>query len=123
MTQVSMISRTGSWLTQPCRAPTVLCMTQAGVENVSRETAPGRGWRVDDSTFGARLALIRQRMDWNLQEAALACNVPAASWTNWERKGTDPRALLAVVRQIADRTGCDYLWLLAGPEATAVDAA
>lgn len=91
-------------------------MTQASVEPATRE---GRGWRVDDSSFGARLALIRQRMDWNLKEAALACDVPAASWTNWERRGADPRALLAVVRRIADRTGCDYLWLLVGPEADA----
>jgi transcriptional regulator with XRE-family HTH domain len=91
-------------------------MTQASVEDATGDRPGRRGWTVDASSFGARLALIRQRMDWNLKEAALACNVPAQSWTNWERKDTDPRALLAVVRQISDRTGCDYLWLLAGPE-------
>jgi transcriptional regulator with XRE-family HTH domain len=87
------------------------------MESATAEGAvAGRGWTVDGSTFGARLALIRQRMDWNLKEAADECNVPAASWTNWERKGADPRGLLNIVRQISDRTGCDYLWLLAGPE-------
>ena len=91
-------------------------MTQARTEPATAERAAARGWTVNDSTFGARLALIRQHMDWNLKEAALACNVPAQTWTNWERKGQDPQRLHAVVRQIADRSGCDYLWLLAGPE-------
>ena len=55
------------------------CMTTAPTE---------QGWVADDSEFGARLALIRQRMAWgNVKEAALACGLPVESWRNWERDG------------------------------------
>lgn len=72
-----------------------------------------RGWTVDDSTFGARLALIRQRMRWNIKEAARECGVPAASWGTWE-DGATPRKLVEVSTLIAQRTGCDLGWLIAG---------
>lgn len=72
------------------------------------------GWTVDDSTFGARLALIRVRMDWNLKEAARACGLPAASWRTWERDGAMPRRVVEVCKLISDSTGCNYLWLLTG---------
>jgi hypothetical protein len=72
------------------------------------------GWTVDDSTFGARLALIRIRMDWNVKEAARSCEVPAASWRTWERDGVTPRRVVDIAKTISDVTGCDYLWLLTG---------
>jgi hypothetical protein len=72
-------------------------------------------WVPDDSTFGARLALIRQRMGWgNVKEAAMACGLPVESWRNWERDGAMPRRMVEVASVIADRTGCDLGWLLAG---------
>jgi transcriptional regulator with XRE-family HTH domain len=71
-----------------------------------------RGWTVDDSTFGARLALVRQRMDWNIKEAAEACGVPVASWRSWERAGAEPRRYMEKARMIATRTGCDLVWLV-----------
>lgn len=74
----------------------------------------GQGWTVDDSSFGARLALIRQRMRWNIKEAARECGIPAASWGTWE-DGAMPRRYTEMCRLIADRTGCDYGWLLDGP--------
>lgn len=74
------------------------------------------GWVADDSTFGARLALIRQRMGWgNVKEAALACGVPVASWRNWERDGRLPRDLIQVSGQISRTTGCDQAWLAGLP--------
>lgn len=77
------------------------------------------GWTADDSTFGARLALIRQRMAWgNVKEAATACGVPAESWRRWERDGRSPRDVLEIAALIAERTGCDYGWLLAGDRLT-----
>jgi hypothetical protein len=77
------------------------------------------GWTADDSTFGARLALVRQRMGWgNLKQAAVACGVPAESWRRWERDGRSPRDILEIAAIIADRTGCDYGWLLAGGRLT-----
>lgn len=68
----------------------------------------------DDSTFGARLALVRQRMGWNVKEASLACGVPQASWREWEFSARRPRELQDVCEQIAKRTGCDDIWLMTG---------
>jgi hypothetical protein len=75
----------------------------------------GAGWVPDDDTFGARLALIRQRMGWgNVKEAALACGLPPESWRTWERDGVEPRGIVQKVALISDRTGCDFDWLLWG---------
>ena len=74
----------------------------------------GQGWTVDDSTFGARLALIRQRMQWNVKEAARECGIPAASWGTWEN-GAMPRRYTEMCKLIAYRTGCDLTWLTIGP--------
>jgi hypothetical protein len=71
------------------------------------------GWVADDGTFGARLALIRQRMGWgNVREAALACGLPVESWRGWERDGRLPRDLITVGRAISSRTGCNLGWLV-----------
>lgn len=80
-------------------------------------TQPGaRGWTADDSTFGARLALVRQRMGWgNVKEAAVGCGLPVESWRNWERDGRLPRDLIGVGRSISSRTGCDLAWLIGMP--------
>lgn len=75
-----------------------------------------QGWVADDSTFGARLALVRQRMRWgNVKEAAVACGLPTESWRSWERDGRTPQRLVEVASIIADRTGCNLGWLIAGP--------
>lgn len=76
-----------------------------------------QGWTVDDSTFGARLALVRQRMSWNIKEAARECGVPAASWGTWEN-GAMPRRYTEICRLISGRTGCDFGWLALGPQST-----
>ncbi len=93
------------------RVSCVVChcarMTTAGMPR------PG-GWIQDDSTFGARLALVRFRMGWNMKEAALACGVPAASWRGWEADGSLPRDYVAICRVISSRTLCDYGWLREG---------
>lgn len=84
-------------------------MTQA-------QQSTAKGWMPDDSTFGARLALVRQRMGWgNVREAAVQCGVPAESWRTWERDGVEPRRIVEIAGLISRRTGCDYGWLLAGP--------
>jgi transcriptional regulator with XRE-family HTH domain len=71
------------------------------------------GW-VPELTFGARLALIRQRYGWNVKEAAIACRLPVQSWRGWERDHTQPRRYLEVCRTIAEATGASYDWLLDG---------
>lgn len=76
------------------------------------------GWRPDDSTFGARLALVRQRMGWgNVVEAANECGLPPASWRGWERDGRAPRDYMAVCARISTRTGVDLAWLAGLPPA------
>lgn len=75
-------------------------------------------WIPDDSTFSARLALIRNWMGWgNVKVAALACGIPVATWRSWERDGAKPHDLEAAARRIAARTGADYGWVLGGGEA------
>lgn len=77
-------------------------------------TAPA-AWIPDDGTFGARLALIRQRMGWgNVKEAATACGLPTESWRTWERDGVEPRGLQRIATQISAATGCDLVWLMGG---------
>lgn len=79
-------------------------------------TPKALGWTADDGAFGARLALIRQRMGWgNIALAAKECGVPTDSWRNWEVDGREPRRLTTIAMTIATRTGCDYLWLVHGP--------
>lgn len=85
-------------------------MTNTGVQ--TREP----GWVPDVSSLGARLALVRQAMGWNIAEAATTCGLPVASWRNWENRGKEPRGLLNVAMKIAGVTGVDYRWLALGPE-------
>lgn len=87
--------------------------------STTEQRAPG--WTADASTFGARLALIRQRMGWsNVAMAARACGVPVDSWRNWEVDGREPHRLTTIAMTIATTAGCDYLWLVHGPERGAV---
>lgn len=82
----------------------------------STGTQPATGpWVPDASTFGARLALIRQRMKWgNVAQAAKECGVPTESWRNWE-EGREPRRLVTIALAIATRTNVDLDWLVYGP--------
>lgn len=74
-------------------------------------------WVPDDSTFGARLALLRQAMGWgNVKEAARECGIPTETWRSWESR-TDaslPRKAVERVAQIVGVTGVDLDWLLLG---------
>lgn len=86
------------------------CMT------TSAGTTPPAPWVPDTSTFGARLALVRQKMGWgNVKVAAQQCGVPVESWRNWERDGMEPRRLVTIAMAIATRTGVDVDWLVYGP--------
>jgi len=95
-------------------------MAMLTVMSISEETTqaqtPPVPWTPDDSTFGARLALIRQRMKWgNIARAAKECGVPTDSWRNWEVDGREPHRLVTIAVTIATRTGCDLDWLVYGP--------
>lgn len=100
-------------------------MAMLTVMSTSEETAQARTlpapWTPDDSTFGARLALIRQRMRWgNVAKAAKECGVPTDSWRNWEVDGREPHRLVTIAITIATRTGCDLDWLVYGPNRGAI---
>lgn len=83
----------------------------------ANDSAP---WVPNDSTWGARLALIRQRMKWtNVAQAARECGIPADSWRNWE-EGMEPRRLVTIAMAIATRTGVDVDWLVYGPNGKTV---
>lgn len=69
-------------------------------------------WVPEDS-FGARLALIRQAMKWNVKEAAEACGLNDQSWRNWE-DGRRCRDLIAVAERIAKATDIDIAWIVMG---------
>ena len=71
-------------------------------------------WVPRDDTFGARLALVRQRFGWNLKEASLACGLPQNAWLEWESKGRVPRNIAEVAEKISAHTGADDYWLMTG---------
>jgi transcriptional regulator with XRE-family HTH domain len=96
----------------------MLCLMTA-VNGEPPDVNQGQGWTIDDSSFGARLALVRQRMRWNIKEAARECGIPPASWANWEA-GAMPRRYTEMCRLIAQRTGANYLWLIAGPDSRSI---
>lgn len=73
-------------------------------------------WIPDDRSFGARLALVRWRMQWNMKEAAAECGVSPATWRLWEIEGALPRDMVGTGRKIARRTKCDLGWLIDIPE-------
>lgn len=94
-----------------CRCASMLHMTTATGE----QRSTGDGWTAGPDTFGARLALVRQRMGWNITEAARECGLGAESWRLWEQ-GREPHRLVTIAMAIANKTGCDYLWLVHGPD-------
>lgn len=74
---------------------------------------PGPAWIPDGGQFSSRLALLRHAMGWNAKEAALACTIAPQSWREWE-DGRMPRDYAGSCRKIAERTGCDEVWLMTG---------
>jgi hypothetical protein len=76
------------------------------------------GWVpvLDDSTFGARLVLIRYKKRWpGHKRAAEETGFRTATWQSWEeRPGTRPRDYEEVVAQISRKSGCDAGWLYGG---------
>jgi len=90
----------------------ILCLMTT--DTVTAQTTGA--WVPTDHSFAARLALVRHRMGWNIKEAARECGQPAATWRLWEVEGTTPRDQVKLGRIIATRTGCDYLWLVHGPD-------
>ena len=70
-------------------------------------------WIPDTTTLGARLALTRWKMGWNIGEAERECGLSQNSWANWE-SGAEPRKFIETVGKIAWRTKVDRIWLMTG---------
>jgi len=70
-------------------------------------------WIPDTAQFGARLALVRWKMRWNLKEASLECGLTQNSWQNWE-EGAQPRNYMDAVDRIVKRTQVSRMWLMMG---------
>lgn len=77
------------------------------------DAAVSHDWIPDTSTFGARLALVRWKMGWNLKEAATECNFSQNSWAQWE-DGSMPRNFIEAVNRIVLRTRVNRVWLMTG---------
>lgn len=71
-------------------------------------------WIPSTATFGARLALVRWRMGWNVKEAAQACDLKESNWRGWELDGRLPHRLNEVAGKIAVTTGVSKYWLIDG---------
>ncbi|MEX1078923.1 MAG: helix-turn-helix domain-containing protein [Homoserinimonas sp.] len=76
-------------------------------------TTSTKSWVPDTESFGARLALVRWKMGWNLKEASAECELSANSWSQWE-EGAMPRNYPQAVMSISARTGVDLYWLMTG---------
>lgn len=81
-----------------------VCMTM-----ISSNTS----WVPSTESYGARLALVRWKMGWNLREAERECGLSQNTWGGYE-EGREPRKLIEVSDKIAIRTGVDRMWLLTG---------
>ena len=70
-------------------------------------------WIPDVRSFGARLALTRWHMGWNIAEAERECGFSQNTWSNWEA-GAQPRKYVEAVTKISWATKVNRLWLLTG---------
>lgn len=87
-------------------------MTSHLAEPITDGVGTADGWTADASTFGARLALIRQRKRWgNVKEAAESCGIPVETWRRWERDGRRPLNFMSACQAISKATGADLAWL------------
>jgi hypothetical protein len=94
----------------------IMChMTENAGPAVDPDAPAESAWIPSTDDFGARLAMVRHKMGWNVKEAARECGLPAATWRLWEVDGALPRNIVTIGMAIAQRTGCDYLWLVHGP--------
>lgn len=75
----------------------------------------GEQWIPDTDSFGARLALLRHHMGWNIAQAARECGFAEASWREWELNGAIPRKHRDVALQIYAVTGAHLAWLQGYP--------
>jgi hypothetical protein len=70
---------------------------------------------IPEDTFRNRLGLVRVALGGlNIKEAAELCGLNPENWRRWEDGAGSPRDLEGVCRKIADATGLDYRWLIAG---------
>lgn len=64
-------------------------------------------------TFAHRLVMVRKQLGLTVEDAAVRCGIPHATWTTWER-GTNPRNMATAVEKIEQGLGADRQWLMWG---------
>lgn len=74
---------------------------------------PQTNWIPRTDSFGARLALVRWRMGWNVAEAERECGLTQNTWAGYEG-GREPRRYVEIVNRIVLRTSVDKMWLMTG---------
>jgi transcriptional regulator with XRE-family HTH domain len=67
--------------------------------------------------FGDRVRKARQHIDMTATELSLKLGLSKTAVTYWEHGGR-PRDLVDVAMKVADITGVDLMWLLAGDSST-----
>lgn len=83
--------------------------------DMSLNTDDTTKWVPSSKSFGARLALVRHGMGWNISEAAEACGIAEGNWREWELNGRSPHNLAEKVEKIAAAArNVDDYWLLTG---------
>lgn len=70
-------------------------------------------WIPATDTFGARLALVRWHMGWNIAEAERECALTQNTWAGYE-SGREPRRYVEIVNRIVLRTSVNKIWLMTG---------
>lgn len=84
------------------------------IEGVGSEQAAEAAGAIPADTFAARLVLARHHAGrLSQREAAEACGLNYASWSNWE-DGMRPRDRVEVARMVAEGLNMDFNWLLLG---------
>jgi hypothetical protein len=83
------------------------------MENTAAQSSETPNWIPDTDAFGARLALVRWKLGWNLAEAERECALSQNTWGNWEA-GAMPRNFIEAISKIAWRTKVDRYWLMDG---------
>lgn len=74
---------------------------------------PAEG-RVPPDSFRVRIAIVRTMMTWNYDQAEKATGINSETWRLWEKGARRCSDVETVAAVIADSTGFDRRWILAG---------
>ena len=82
---------------------------------------PKQGQKKDTTTFGGRVEIARERMEWSQEDLAQRINSSSKTISRYEQR-TDPPRDERIVQDIAEATGAPLAWLLSGQEGSSQDS-